>query len=406
MLSLGRISINQRRVIQAAVRSLRNLPNQRISGPFLAGRSLRRTRLCYAWKRHHTNKNIHAMSAKPLYLSLHLLLFSILNLTNPGNAYARLPQSTPSVFDYLSAEEGNNIHIEVDLTDLVNNRKTNQYFPGSLTTKDGKMLGVEIRPRGKYRRRHCDVPPLKLKFRKKELKANGLDTLNEIKLSLPCFNDPESEMLLLREYVAYRMFERLNPDFSVRARLVKVTIHDKHIEKTNAPVYGLLIEHEEQVAARLGGAIVECYNLPIDSVHTGQAALTAMFQFMIGNTDWAVADVRNVYCLKPQDGGKIRVIPYDFDFSGLVNAPYAIPAKQTGLKNVRERLLLAEGIPNAALQEAVQVFRNTQVALVGLCQSTYLTDKSSGYMKAYIEKFFEAVGASETIPQRIKGNLR
>ena len=298
------------------------------------------------------------------------------------------------------------LQLEVDLTELINNKKTNQYFPGAVTTDKGRIFSVEVRPRGRYRRIHCDVPPLKLKFRKKELRAAGLDALNEVRLSLPCFDDPESEMLLLREYVAYRMFERLNPEFSVRARLIKIIIHDKHVEKTIAPMYALLIEHEEQIAARMDGSIVECFNLPIDSMHLGQAALTSMFEYMIGNTDWALADVRNVYCLKPNDGGKIRVIPYDFDFSGLVNAPYAIPNIKTGLKNVRERLLMANGIPNPALLEAMQVVRGAQEGLIGLCQSQFLTSKSSEYMKAYIEKFFEAVGTSEKIPERIKGNLR
>jgi hypothetical protein len=342
------------------------------------------------------------MSAKTFFLSIILLIFSTLS----NDLMARTPQTPPSVFDYLTTEEGVHLNLELDLTELINNKKTNQYFPGTLTTASGQMFGIEVRPRGKYRRRTCDVPPLKMKFRKKELKALGLDTLNEIKIAVPCFDDPESETLLLREYVAYRMFERLNPDCSVRARLVHITFHDKHIEKTRAPVYGLLIEHEEQVAARLDGDLVEYYNLPPDSINAEQAALNALFQFMIGNTDWAISEVRNVYCLKPHKGGKICVIPFDFDFSGLVNAPYAIPSSHTGLKNVRERLLLADGIPDASLQQALQVFRETQSALVGLCQGAFLSEKSSGYMKEYIEKFFAAVGNCTTIPPRIKGNLR
>ncbi|HOY06510.1 MAG TPA: hypothetical protein PLO67_13965 [Saprospiraceae bacterium] len=342
------------------------------------------------------------MSSKTNCLSLILLIFSV--YLNP--LPARTPQSPPSVFDLLTENEGNSLTIEVDLTELINNKKTNQYFPGSLTTASGKMFGVEIRPRGKYRRRSCDVPPLKMKFRKKELKAAGLDTLNEIKISVPCFDDPESETLLLREYVAYRMFERLNPAFSVRARLVRITFHDKHVEKTRPPVYALLVEHEEQVAARLGGDLVDLFNLPPDSIDAEQAALNAMFQYMIGNTDWAISEVRNIYCLKPHAGGKIRVVPYDFDFSGLVNAPYAIPRNSTGLKNVRERMLVADGIPDASLQQALQVFKETRTALVGLCQGPFLSEKSSGYMQNYIGKFFEAVGNCSTIPTRIKGSLR
>lgn len=342
------------------------------------------------------------MNAKTIFLSLFLLIFSNQN----HHLFAGTPHNTTSVFDYLTSEESNDLTIELDLTELINKKNTNQYFPGSLTTSAGKMFGVEVRPRGKYRRRTCDVPPMKMKFRKKELRAAGLDTLNEVKIAVPCFDDPESQTLLLREYVAYRMFELLNPEYSVRARLVRITFHDKHVEKTLPPVYALLVEHEEQVAARLEGKLVQDYNLPPDSVDAQQAALNALFQFMIGNTDWAISEVRNVYCLRPNSGGKIRVIPYDFDFSGLVNAPYAIPSKHTGLSNVRERLLLAEGISDASLQNAWQVFMKTHTSLMAMCDNALLTPKSRDYMKAYLDKFFNTIGDGATIPTRIKGNLR
>ena len=54
-----------------------------------------------------------------------------------------------------------------------NNRQT-------LTDADGKTYQVEIKPRGKYRRKVCEEPPLKVKFSKKALRAEGLDTLNEV----------------------------------------------------------------------------------------------------------------------------------------------------------------------------------------------------------------------------------
>lgn len=346
------------------------------------------------------------MSAKMLHLSPILLLISVLTFLIPPKTQAQAPPFAVSAFDYLTPEEGAHFTLELDLTELVNNKKTNQYFPGTLTTDDGQLFGIEVRPRGKYRRRICEVPPLKLKFHKKELRAAGLDTLNEIKLVVPCFNNSESEALVLREYVAYKMFERINPAYSVRARLVKITFRDRHIEQTKTPVYALMVEHEEQVAARLKGKIVEYFNLPTDSFDTGQFALNAMFQYMIGNTDWGISDIRNVYFLQPHDGSKIRIVPFDFDFSGLVNAPYAIPNNRTGLKSVRDRQLQADGVPNAALQQAAQMLKNTQATLLELCQSPFLSEKSRSDMESFIKLFFEALGDKSKIPQRIKGDLR
>ena len=346
------------------------------------------------------------MSAKTFYLGPILLLTMLLSFVFPFKSVAQPPRVTTSVFDYLTPQEGASMTLELDLTELINNKKTNQYFPGSITTDAGQLWSVDVRPRGKYRRKICDVPPLKIKFHKKELQAAGLDTLNEVKLVVPCFDDPESEALLLREYIAYRMFERINPAYSVRARLIKITFRDRHIEQTKSPVFGLLVEHEEQVAARLDGDIVQYFNMPADSFHTGQVAMNAMFQYMIGNTDWGLSDIRNVYFLKPHDGSEIRVVPFDFDFSGLVNAPYAKPNTLTGLKNVRDRFLQADGIPNTALQQAAQLLKNTQDTFLEMCQSPFLPEKSKTEMETYIKKFFEALGDKGKIPQRIKGDIR
>ena len=345
------------------------------------------------------------MQTKTFFRFSKTLIFNFLILFLFTRAAAQPPRVAPSAFDYLTPQEGAALTLELDLTDLINNKNTKTYFPGSLTTADGKMMKVEARSRGKFRRRICDIPPLKLKLSKKELRANGLDTLNEIKLVVPCFSDPRGEDLLLREYVAYRMFERISP-YSVRARLVKVIFRDKHVEEVKRPVYCLLVEHEEQVAARLKGKIVEEYGLKADSLQTEQAALTAVFAYMIGNTDWGVADVRNVYLFKSAPDAKTRLIPFDFDFSGLVNAPYAVPKAETGLKNVKERRLLAEGIPVAAIRQATETIKGAQADLMAMCVADYFGKNTSKELTRYLESFFQNIDSMLVEAAKAKGDLR
>ncbi|GAB4486839.1 MAG: hypothetical protein OHK0019_01150 [Saprospiraceae bacterium] len=333
------------------------------------------------------------------------LIFNFLFLFLFTKATAQPPLVATSAFDYLTTKEGATLTLELDLTDLINNKNTKTYFPGSLTMSDGKMLKVEVRSRGKFRRRTCDIPPLKLKFSKKELRAKGLDTLNEVKLVVPCFDDPRGEDLLLREYVAYRMFERLSPH-SVRARLVKVTFRDKHVEEVKRPVYCLLVEHEEQVAARLKGQIVEEYGLKADTLQMEQGAMTALFEYMIGNTDWGLADARNVYLFKSAPGEKIYLIPFDFDFAGLVNAPYALPKAELKLKSVRERHLSDEGIPKAAFKQAVEKFKSAQAELLALCNATFLSKNTAKDMTRYIESFFQNIDNLPLPTEKGKGDFR
>jgi hypothetical protein len=205
------------------------------------------------------------------------------------------------------------------------------------------------------------------------------------------------------------MFERLNPDYSVRARLVKVAFRDRHVEETRRPVWCLLVEHEEQVAARLHGKIMENYNLPSDSLYTEQVALNAMFQYMIGNTDWDLSTFRNVYLLKPANGEKIRPIPYDFDFSGFVSAPYSSANAATGLKNVKERLLVSGDLSPAALRTAAAQIQAIKADLLTLCNATFLSKSTCKELIRYVESYFatpEAKTEGAATTAKPKGTLR
>ncbi len=312
--------------------------------------------------------------------------------------------TTNSVFTYLTKDEGAAIQMDLDLTELLANKKTNQYFPATLTAADGTTFKTDVRARGKFRRKTCEIPPIKLKFSKKSLAAHGLDTLNEVKVTIPCFDDPRGEDLILREYLVYRMFEKLSA-YHLKARLVRLTLRDVKTGESKKQVYALLVEHEEELAARLGGTIVESYNLSAKEVDYEQYALNVVFQYMIGNTDWELATFRNIYQFKSAKDGQIKTIPYDFDFSGFVSAPYATPAVTTGLKTVQDRYLMAEGVPNGSLRSAVQTIKNARRSLMPLVSARWLSDETSAELKDFLGKFFDAAEESLDLPPRLT-NMR
>jgi hypothetical protein len=291
--------------------------------------------------------------------------------------------------------------LEADITTIREQKKTNQYFPGVLTTADGQMYKVELKPRGRYRRKVSEIPPLKIKFKKKELVSQGLDTLNEIKLVLPCFDNDQGDQLVIKEYLAYRMFEHIT-GASVRARLIRLTIRDTHVEKSKQTMYAILLEDEEETAARMKGSIVEEYGIPPDSLYAHQAALVVLFEYMIGNTDWEIAMMRNVRLIRSVESGRVLVIPYDFDFSGLVSAPYATPASESGLRNVRDRFLMSSGIKVEALKKATQVLKSARKDFIDICHSKHLNRETSEQMVNYLETFFTQIEGKTEVPQMMK----
>jgi hypothetical protein len=318
-----------------------------------------------------------------------------------GHTQTKDKPGLQTIFNYLTKDEGTKMTLEADLTTISANKKTNQYFPGSLIMANGKQFKVELRPRGRYRRKISTIPPLKIKFSKKNLRAEGLDTLNDIKLVLPALDNDQGNELVIKEYLAYRMFEALTP-ISLRARLIRLTLTDTHVEQTRKNIYAILVEDAEEMAYRLHGKQVEDYGIPADSLNTNQAALMVMFEYMIGNTDWEIAMLRNVRLIRPSEPGKMLVMPYDFDFSGFVSAPYALPSTESGLKSVRDRFLMSSGIKPDALKRAHLQIKNSKSKLYEICGSKHLSRTSYDEIIGYLDVYFSQTSDKDEVPKLLK----
>ena len=326
------------------------------------------------------------------------MLLALLFFLFPQDAASQNKPHAKTFFEHLARVEAAKLSLEIDLTTLLENRKSEQYYPATLTDSDGKMYRIEVKARGKYRRKISEIPPLKIKIKKNLLKDAGLvDTLNELKLVLPTYDNALGDELVIKEYLAYRMFEHLT-SASVRARLIRLTIRDMHVEKTRK-MYAILLEDEEETVARLNGVLVEQYGTSPDSLIMNQAALVSVFEYMIGNTDWDIAMLRNVRLIKSPATGKILVVPYDFDFSGMVAAPYSSPSSDSGLKTVRDRFMMANGIPTEHLKRAVRGIRDKKKDILNICRSKYLSIEASEQLVDYLETFFQQIEETEEVPR-------
>jgi hypothetical protein len=318
-----------------------------------------------------------------------------------GTTFAQKTAKPRTIFEYLALSEAAKFTLEADFTTIALNKKSSDYYPGTLMLENGKTFKVEVRSRGKFRRKMAPIPPLKVKFKKKTLAAEGLDTLNEIKLVLPCYNDESGENLIIREYLIYKMFEKVS-GVSMRAHLIKINLRDTHVENAKNVRSAILLEDEEDLAVRMNASIVEGFGIPIDSLAANQAALTVMFQYMIGNTDWDIAMQRNVRFVRGKENGKILVVPYDFDFAGLVAAPYASPASESGLRTVRDRFLMAYGLKQPALKRAAQQIKSVKEDLYEICRTRDLSRDDSQAMIDYLQTFFVQLETGDDIPLVLK----
>ena len=128
-------------------------------------------------------------------------------------------------------------------------------------------------------------------------------------------------------------------------------------------------------------------------VHINQEQIMelAMFQFMIGNFDWAVPTQQNLKLIRPQNNSdEIYAIPYDFDYCGLVNANYALPNEELGIRSVTQRLYLGECKPISSFLPVLDKFKKHKTMFYKVINNfKYLNENDKHRMIKYLDQFYK-----------------
>ncbi|MBZ5857499.1 hypothetical protein [Flavihumibacter profundi] len=238
------------------------------------------------------------------------------------------------------SEEPLQLNITVNTGALFTDRGDNpQYHGGKISLKDslGNMvtLDAKLRIRGHFRKdkKICRYAPILLNLDSSAItNSTAFAGQNKLKLVVPCV----SEELIEREYLLYKIYNLITP-LSVKARLAKVQFTDSANPANITILSCFVIEPPEQVAVRNGLIIINKNSLNPEFLPPSDFNRMAVFQFFIGNTDWSIQFRQNIELMAPNTISPPAPVPYDFDHSGLVDAPYAHPAEELEMSNVRQR---------------------------------------------------------------------
>lgn len=306
-----------------------------------------------------------------------------------------------SIFDVMNHKEVLSVTLEADFAAIDTSRRTADKQKAVLSFKDdsGKIQewNVKLAVRGNFRRMKCEMAPLKIHFKKKDLKAAGLAKFDDMKLVTHCVSSKlEAISLLKKEYLAYKLYNELT-DFSYRVQLLKINYVDV-ITGKKTKHWAFLIEDTAELRHRIEATakVENGLNLPRDTFHDGLLKIASTFQYLIGNADWDLNVGRNVkYVIK---NNKVIPIPYDFDFSGLVNAPYAIPNPNFGIPSVRTRIFLGFKEDSQSLNSTLAFFRTKRKALIKTVDNFGLLDDSTrSSIITYIEAFYSSVKEEDLV---------
>lgn len=278
----------------------------------------------------------------PSFLPCLLLFCAFLLLTVGGRSQDSSNElvknhSQAPLFD---GEDILDLTLRGDTRSLFRDRGTNPaYHPMEISyvEADGRTvtLPLKVKTRGNFRRQrsNCFYPPLLLNFPKSKVPDDCLFAgQNKIKLVTPC----RGEEYVVREFLVYKLYNLLT-EKSFRARLIRVTYEATKKGKDTEPLYGILLEDEDQMAKRNDSRILKRNGVRPDKTDPASFLPMAVFEYMIGNTDWSVQFRHNVKLLPDENTRMLATVPYDFDHAGIVNTPYARPAPALKMRSIRER---------------------------------------------------------------------
>lgn len=282
--------------------------------------------------------------------------------------------------------------------------------PGSVETAAGESLPAMLEPRGITRRQRdvCQFPPIRVSFTQPPPATSLFAGQRRLKLVTHCRAGQGFQDFVLLEYAAYRLYNALTP-LSFRARLAQIDYRDT----AGAPIvsrYGFFIEDIDDVAKRNGLQAPRLgERFPVARLSPTDAARFAVFQYMIGNLDWAMqagppgdSCCHNSRPLSQAGGDRIMPVPYDFDFSGLVNAPYATPPSSVPVSNVRQRRYRGLCRHNGEAKAAFAEFRAKAPELrQNLSAVPSLNTGARSRALAYLDSFFKEIATDQSAESKL-----
>jgi hypothetical protein len=291
-----------------------------------------------------------------------LCCFALSSTPGAGRAQALFETPEPLVFT-----------LKTDLKKLlgdrgakrVEHRATLRYVAAG---GDTVSLDVDVRTRGIFRLKECAFPPLRLDFPESRVAGTAFTGQDKLKLVTHCRSGRSPyEQNVLQEYALYRIFNVLT-ERSFRARLARVTYLDSTGRAEPLTRYAVLLESEQELARRLSVTVVESPSIHDLLIEPADLTLVAVFQYLIGNTDWSIWGRHNITILRDA-AGTMFAIPYDFDFAGVISAPYATPPPQLPIRSVRERWYRGFCQSDTLLASVLARFRAAKDSIYALYRS-------------------------------------
>ena len=333
-------------------------------------------------------------------LKNHLLFFvfmcwlaaGMIAQASADNPHGKAEMLPPALL--FSSDEIFSITVSTDIQSLQEARLLDdpEYQNARITVKgaESRIISAKVKVRGNFRRdtSNCEFPPLRFKFKDDQVEGTLFEGQKKIKLVTHCTED----IYLLKEYMVYGTYQILN-DMSLKTRLAEVTYVDTRGNYPPEKHFAFFLEHPDALAARSHYLIMErdqkiCHHADIEREHL---TFLCTFNYMVGNRDWDVSLQKNLKIFCRGENDHPICVPYDFDFSGTVDAPYTL--KNVGSPALFEmRKFRARCRSQEEMDNCFALFHEKKEEIYAFCSNvSQLDGRHTSKVLKYYDKFFKII---------------
>ena len=300
--------------------------------------------------------------------------------------------SSPFEYVYQFNDNDLTLILDMDLDYLLKgNRMKGEYQDATLIAvhnfEFNREWDIRIKTRGNMRKQACHLPPLKIDFAKETLDYLGFSTNDKLKLVLPCNEGSIYQQGLYKEHFIYQLYQLVD-SFGIRTHLVNVILKDDG--KTRYKTQGFFIEDKLDFNNRTNSKTLEEGIIVFDAIDREQYLKMMFFQYLIMNTDFADYTKHNLQMISVEGEKRPRAIPYDFDYSGMVNQDYAVPHEKIPISDVREYYFRGKNLTIEELLNMKDYYEALRPEMDSLLDSAdYLSESSRESIRKDIDQFFK-----------------
>jgi hypothetical protein len=311
----------------------------------------------------------------------------------------------PSLLEEIKQDSAVDLYLTLDWKNIEKHKNDKIYVPASLAfhtlAGDSMSLTLKARTRGHMRLGICSFPPIKLKFEKGELARHSLSSLNEVDLVHHCHEGDQYDQFLLREYMAYKLYELISP-YSFHVQLVRVHYLDTDGAEAHETSYAFLIENAEELVTRINAKLNKNTIISKNAIDKEHFLKVCLFEFMIGNTDWYIPTRHNLEFIGVPDHKLLIAVPFDFDYSGLVSTSYAIPHETLKLPSVEMRYYQGWCQTPEEVTCALKVFIDHKQDFLEMSHHIQgFNERSVKHVNGYLEDFFSIIENPKKLENQI-----